>query len=550
MTKNLYSLILSVFFILGFSKLGFAQDINDVASSMVDSASSLPGFVAGLAYLGGLIVGVTAIFKLVDHVNNPTQTPLSVPVIRLLIAGSLFGLPIFAEAVWVTINGAGAETNFDAGANSLTSPMNIFFAAPAFVSLAAGLDANWNAMMGHILAAVDEIPGLVGAVGYLLGLVIMVSALYKTRDHVENPSQVPLKDAVIRFIIAGALFALPTVFEAMYETVSETGLGIWGTVVSVAGALSFFYSTETSQPECLAAIAGVGTTLGDVICKSMVNSFALPVFLNAISYLIGLTFGLWGVLKVRDHVLEPQRVQLHEGVSRLIAGGAFFSLPYMVTVFKMSFLSAGLVAATPLTTNTAFKSTVVAGSCGTTNSLDEAMGCFMLNIMGPAHVALNFFAFVAGMIFIMIGISRLIKTSQEGARGPGGAGTIGTFIIGGMLLSASTILRAFSASMFDSTVTYTYANLQFTGGMATTETDAAHNVISAVLQFMIVLGMISFVRGMFIMRDVAEGKGQASTMAGITHLLGGALAVNLGPLLNAIQQTLGITAFGVTFGAP
>ena len=147
----------------------------------------------------------------------------------------------------------------------------------------------------------------------------------------------------------------------------------------------------------------------------------------------------------------------------------------------------------------------------------------------------------------MIGISRLIKSAQEGPRGPGGMGTFGTFVIGGMLMSATTLLRAFSSSLFTSPVTFTFASMQYTTGMSAVETQAAHNVISAVLQFMIVLGMLSFVRGMFIMRDVAEGSQQASTMSGVTHLIGGALAVNLGPLLNAVQQTLGITAFGVTF---
>ena len=36
-------------------------------------------------------------------------------------------------------------------------------------------------------------------------------------------------------------------------------------------------------------------------------------------------------------------------------------------------------------------------------------------------------------------------------------------------------------------------------------------------------------------------------MSAITHLVGGALAVNLGPLLNAVQTTLGITDYGITF---
>ena len=75
----------------------------------------------------------------------------------------------------------------------------------------------------------------------------------------------------------------------------------------------------------------------------------------------------------------------------------------------------------------------------------------------------------------------------------------------------------------------------------------ATTVISAVIKFMIIIGLVSFVRGIFIVRDVAEGNQQASLMAGVTHMVGGALAVNMGPLINAVQQTLGIAEYGVNF---
>jgi hypothetical protein len=61
------------------------------------------------------------------------------------------------------------------------------------------------------------------------------------------------------------------------------------------------------------------------------------------------------------------------------------------------------------------------------------------------------------------------------------------------------------------------------------------------------VGLISFLRGIYIIREVADGNQQASMMAGLTHIIGGALAVNLGPLINAVEQTLGITGFGINF---
>jgi len=102
--------------------------------------------------------------------------------------------------------------------------------------------------------------------------------------------------------------------------------------------------------------------------------------------------------------------------------------------------------------------------------------------------------------------------------------------------------------MFTDPVITTTPALQYTAGTSATEQDHVHAVISAIIAFMAILGWISFIRGWFILRDVAEGNQQASLMSGITHLFGGALAVNLGPLLNHVQATLGLSAYGVNFG--
>ena len=147
----------------------------------------------------------------------------------------------------------------------------------------------------------------------------------------------------------------------------------------------------------------------------------------------------------------------------------------------------------------------------------------------------------------MIGVSRLIKSTQEGARSPIGLGTMMTFITGAALLSFSPMISAFSDTFFESSLVKTTSALKYVDGMDQTAQDHAHSVISSILQFMIVLGLISFARGIFILRAVSEGNSQASMMAGITHLVGGTLAINLGPLMNAIQDTLQLSQYGITF---
>ena len=519
----------------------FAQTVDDVQQNIVDSVTVLPGAVAGLAYLSGLLLCVLAVFKLIEHVGNPNQTPLRTPVIRFLVGGALFALPIITEAAIATING-GTVAVFDPS-GQLTSNYG-FGAINGIVAGHIG-SGNINGILGAIDSSITRVPGFIAAIAYLLGLLLAVSALYKTRDHVDDPDRAPLKDAVIRYVAAGMLFALPTIFNAMFTAIQGSGLGFGGAVANLLQGNQLTNSTETGVNDCATGVPTAGN-LGEVMCNTMETTMGIPAMLTAISYVLGLVFGVWAIIKIRDHVNNPSQTALSEGVTRLIAGGAFFSLPVLAMALQHSVTTNTLATNTLNGTNTGFN-TPIPLTCTAANGLDEAMACFMADTVGPAHVLLNFFSFSVGFILLMIGISRLIKSTQEGTRGPGGLGTVTTFAVAGIFMSATTILRAFSSTFFNNTDTATTATLTYAAGMSAAEQAAAYNVINAVLQFMIIVGMISFVRGIFIMRDVSEGSQQASAMAGMTHIIGGALAVNLGPLLNAVQNTLGITTFGVTF---
>jgi len=81
---------------------------------------------------------------------------------------------------------------------------------------AAGND--FSSIAQNITNSVASIPGLLTALAYLFGILIGVLGILKIKDHVENPSNTPLKDGAIRLAAGGALFALPIIFEAMTNT--------------------------------------------------------------------------------------------------------------------------------------------------------------------------------------------------------------------------------------------------------------------------------------------------------------------------------------------
>jgi hypothetical protein len=172
---------------------------------------------------------------------------------------------------------------------------------------------------------------------------------------------------------------------------------------------------------------------------------------------------------------------------------------------------------------------------------------FMNSIYEPSDLNIEFFGYVAGVILVMIGITRLMKSALEGPRGPGGIGTMMTFVAGGALLSFSPMIASFSLSLFNQSQTVLVPQLQYKAGLGDPEVAHIEAVISAIIEFVLLLGLVSFLRGIFIVRSVAEGNHQASMMAGVTHLVGGALAVNLGPFINAVESTLGLSTYGVAF---
>ena len=88
----------------------------------------------------------------------------------------------------------------------------------------AGAGNNFGSIAKNITTSIAQLPGLLSALSYMFGILLGVLGIMKIKDHVENPQQTALKDGAIRLAAGGALFALPIVYEAMFETIG-TGAG-------------------------------------------------------------------------------------------------------------------------------------------------------------------------------------------------------------------------------------------------------------------------------------------------------------------------------------
>lgn len=84
---------------------------------------------------------------------------------------------------------------------------------------------DFSSIAKNITTSIQDLPGLLTGVSYMMGILLGVLGILKIKDHVENPGQTQLKDGAIRLAAGGGLFALPIVYESMLNTIGQ-GSGV------------------------------------------------------------------------------------------------------------------------------------------------------------------------------------------------------------------------------------------------------------------------------------------------------------------------------------
>ena len=92
----------------------------------------------------------------------------------------------------------------------VTSLFSILFSVAYGASAFAGT-TQIDDIAQNMVQSTDQLPALVSAISYLLGLLLGVLGILKIKEHVENPAQTALRVGVIRLLAGAVLFALPMI---------------------------------------------------------------------------------------------------------------------------------------------------------------------------------------------------------------------------------------------------------------------------------------------------------------------------------------------------
>lgn len=103
------------------SDAAMAATLGGVANNVKASLSGVLDLLYVVAYIGGVVCGLLAAFKLKAHNDNPQQTPMKTPIVLFAVCAILVALPSFLQTSQDTVWGSGGGKS-SATAGGFTAP--------------------------------------------------------------------------------------------------------------------------------------------------------------------------------------------------------------------------------------------------------------------------------------------------------------------------------------------------------------------------------------------------------------------------------------------
>jgi len=172
--------------------------------------------------------------------------------------------------------------------------------------------------------------------------------------------------------------------------------------------------------------------------------------------------------------------------------------------------------------------------------LDDMMANFIVNVNGPILHIVYLGCYTFGVYLLMKGLFKCIKYSDEGSKGQQKfSGIWGTLAVAGMLIALPTMMGTVSDSLTFQHYNSTQVALSYTDASNPDVAAKVKKTYWVMVTFIQMVGLISFVRGLSILRSVTDGNTQVTSMAGLTHVIGGAIAWNIGDFVQMVGSTVG-----------
>lgn len=93
----------------------FAADVTSIATTVTTQATSVAKLLSVTAYVAGVGFALAGVLQFKAHKENPQQTPLSKPVVMIVVAACLLFLPTILTVAGASLFGTTATSAATAG---------------------------------------------------------------------------------------------------------------------------------------------------------------------------------------------------------------------------------------------------------------------------------------------------------------------------------------------------------------------------------------------------------------------------------------------------
>ena len=81
---------------------------------------------------------------------------------------------------------------------------------------------NFSTFASNFTTSIQDFPKVISPVSYLAGMLFIVLGVLKIKDHVENPTQTPIREGAIRLGAGGACLVIPVIATAAINSLGGT----------------------------------------------------------------------------------------------------------------------------------------------------------------------------------------------------------------------------------------------------------------------------------------------------------------------------------------
>ena len=174
------------------------------------------------------------------------------------------------------------------------------------------------------------------------------------------------------------------------------------------------------------------------------------------------------------------------------------------------------------------------------NDIGAALIAAVGDLWRPLMLLFSVVFYLLAAAAFLQGCLRVLKHSEDGGGGPSVWGTAVSFLIAVVLLWLPEVMSG-GIETFFAQETVVRANLGY--GARGENYD---RLLGAVFAIVNIVGLLAFVRGIFVLRAASDGVAGATAGGAALHMLGGLMGWHILGVLKAVQGTLGITVLKIT----